>query len=230
VTEGWYPINVAQGTLAVSPGASAGNYTFALVNGTITVGGGSSQTITFPALPATITYGDRPIALCRDLRRRPSGDVYRDRIGSSHGFGSKRMDALDPQCRTGNRHGGPDGQRAILRRHAADPRFIESPIVARHSEQLSSCRAGLPITSAMSVYGIHPRWLLLTGESLRYSSSVIKTMPHTAHPPFDFYLLKLRNGTFPEFSTDPYCLRSRTCPTKSWHLEDELSYRQLTIR
>jgi hypothetical protein len=63
VTEGWYPINVAQGTLAVSPGASAGNYTFALVNGTITVGGGSSQTITFPALPATITYGDRPIAL-----------------------------------------------------------------------------------------------------------------------------------------------------------------------
>jgi hypothetical protein len=152
VTEGWYPINVAQGTLAVSPGASAGNYTFALVNGTITVGGGSSQTITFPALPATITYGDRTIALCRDLRRRPSGDVYRDRIGSSHGFGSKRMDALDPQCRTGNRHGGPDGQRAILRRHAADPRFIESPIVARHSEQLSSCRAGLPITSAMSVY------------------------------------------------------------------------------
>ena len=52
---GTYPITVAVGTL------SAANYTFNLVNGTITVTK-ASNTITFPAL-ANVTYGVSPIAL-----------------------------------------------------------------------------------------------------------------------------------------------------------------------
>jgi sugar lactone lactonase YvrE len=58
-----FPINIAQGSLAVSPPGSVGNYTFVLVPGTLTVGGNAAQTITFPSLPATISYGDNPIAL-----------------------------------------------------------------------------------------------------------------------------------------------------------------------
>jgi sugar lactone lactonase YvrE len=53
---GTYPITIAQGSL------SAANYTFALVNGTLTVTGATSQTITFNALP-NITYGNRTITL-----------------------------------------------------------------------------------------------------------------------------------------------------------------------
>jgi len=53
---GSYAITIVQGTL------SAANYTFALVNGTLTITGATAQTITFGALPG-VTYGVAPIAL-----------------------------------------------------------------------------------------------------------------------------------------------------------------------
>src|SRR5512143_586764 len=53
---GTYPINVTRGTLA------AANYNFSYVNGTLTVTGGASQTITFGPLTAK-TYGDAPFSL-----------------------------------------------------------------------------------------------------------------------------------------------------------------------
>src|SRR5579871_2796425 len=52
---GTYPITIGAGTL------TAANYTFAFVNGTLTVGV-ASQTITFGALP-DVTYGAAPITL-----------------------------------------------------------------------------------------------------------------------------------------------------------------------
>jgi len=52
------PLVVTQGTLAATPP----NYTFTLKNGTVTVTGGATQTITFPAIPNQ-TYGAPPIAL-----------------------------------------------------------------------------------------------------------------------------------------------------------------------
>ncbi len=59
-----YPITITQGNLAVSPPASATNYNpIVFDDGTLTVGGGGTQTITFPPLPATITYGSGPIPL-----------------------------------------------------------------------------------------------------------------------------------------------------------------------
>jgi hypothetical protein len=53
---GSYTITITQGTLA------AANYTFAFVNGTLTINGGASQTITFGGLP-NVTYGVSPITL-----------------------------------------------------------------------------------------------------------------------------------------------------------------------
>jgi MBG domain (YGX type)/Abnormal spindle-like microcephaly-assoc'd, ASPM-SPD-2-Hydin/Beta-propeller repeat len=53
---GTYPIVISVGTLA------AANYSFAFVNGTLTISGGLSQTITFNALP-NVTYGVAPITL-----------------------------------------------------------------------------------------------------------------------------------------------------------------------
>ena len=53
---GTYPITVMQGTLA------AANYTFTFVNGTLTINGGASQTITFGTL-SNVTYGVAPITL-----------------------------------------------------------------------------------------------------------------------------------------------------------------------
>jgi hypothetical protein len=51
-------LDVTQGTLAANPP----NYTFALVNGSVTVTGGVQQTITFPAIPNQ-TYGVAPLML-----------------------------------------------------------------------------------------------------------------------------------------------------------------------
>ena len=53
---GTYPITISQGNLA------AANYTFAFVNGTLSVTGSAQQTITFGALPGA-TYGASPIPL-----------------------------------------------------------------------------------------------------------------------------------------------------------------------
>ena len=52
------PIVVTQGTLSAGT-----NYTLVFVNGTLTIAGGEPQTITFPALPASVTYGVAPLPL-----------------------------------------------------------------------------------------------------------------------------------------------------------------------
>ena len=52
---------VTQGSLAATPPASP-NYTFSFVNGSLIVTGGTTQTITFPAIPNQ-TYGGAPIEL-----------------------------------------------------------------------------------------------------------------------------------------------------------------------
>ncbi|MGC1781356.1 MAG: MBG domain-containing protein [Acidobacteriaceae bacterium] len=56
---GTYPIDITQGSLTAN---SSNNYTFQFVNGTLTVTGGQSQTITFNALP-NVTYGVGAITL-----------------------------------------------------------------------------------------------------------------------------------------------------------------------
>ncbi|GGG83664.1 MBG domain-containing protein [Edaphobacter dinghuensis] len=53
---GTQPIDVTQGTLAST------NYTFSFVNGVLTIVAGTSQTITFPQVPAQ-TYGVGPVSL-----------------------------------------------------------------------------------------------------------------------------------------------------------------------
>jgi hypothetical protein len=63
---GNYPITVSPGNLAISPAASAANYNtpFTYTAGQITVTGGTTQTITFPALQTNLlVYGAAPIPL-----------------------------------------------------------------------------------------------------------------------------------------------------------------------
>jgi hypothetical protein len=58
-----YTINVVQGGLAISPTSQANSYTFHFQSGTLTVAGGSSQTINFPTLSGPFVYGMKPISL-----------------------------------------------------------------------------------------------------------------------------------------------------------------------
>lgn len=52
------PIVITQGTLSAGT-----NYSLVFLNGTLTIAGGELQTITFPALPASVTYGVAPLPL-----------------------------------------------------------------------------------------------------------------------------------------------------------------------